>query len=391
MSAKATLRLQQEVADTYRLARVGGWFYLTAWLIVAWYGGAFLHSAWVAWSMTAALLLLAMLRVLHATPANMIDARGHLRWLRVHWGIVIATTTLFGSVFVWTMLDPRMAPAHEVLLLAVMGLSVAVAHAFNMRLGFAIVGVAMLYLPGLLALWFSPAYRASAWMMSLYFTYVTVALLRSNADYQHHLDVDQQLRDQRDLFEQQGRTDAMTELANRRFFTEQLMRLSEQAQRDSGALVLMVLDLDHFKSINDRFGHAAGDTCLTLFAARLKDAFGSDGGLVARLGGEEFGVLLQGEALAVAMLRAEAFREMCASEPIRAGEVILPITVSIGVAQYDSNCDGDELYRAADSAVYRAKNSGRNRVCSHERERAVLNTRCRSIGEWYDDAISRGV
>jgi len=367
MGAKASLRLQQEVADTYRLAFVGGYFYFTAWLVVAYYGKAFVHSTLIAWTITTIFAVLAVLRGLHRVPVNKPDQRTHIIWLRVHWCIVVATTTLFGIVFTWVMLDDRLAAGHVVVLLAVMGLSVAVAHAFSMRLGFAVVGVAMLYLPGLFALWISPRDPASAWMMSIYFTYVCVALWRSNADYLHHLDVDQQLRDQRDLFEQQGRTDALTELANRRFFTESLMSMSQSAERSGHDLVLMVLDLDHFKNINDQYGHAVGDACLSIFASRLKAKFGNDHEHVARLGGEEFGVLLQGHALEIAMMRAEDFRQLCMSEPIQVGNVALSMTVSIGVAAFDAkhHHDGDGLYRAADTAVYHAKNSGRNRVCRH--------------------------
>lgn len=366
MATTATLRLQQEVADTYRLARVGGWFYLSAWLIVAWFGGAFEHSTRVAWSLTAALLALALARVLHGAPQANLDTRGHLRWLAVHWCIVVVTTSLFGAVFVWTMVDPRMAASHEILLLAVMGLSVAVAHAFNMRLGFAAIGVATLYLPGLFALWANQQHRGSAWMMTLYFTYVCVALLRSNRDYQHHLNVDEQLREQRDQFEVQGRTDALTSLANRRHFTEMLMSLSDQSRASGTPLALMVLDLDHFKQINDRHGHAAGDACLAQFASRLQAAFDGGGAYAARLGGEEFGVLLAGQAREIALQRAEDFRALCVREPIRVDDADLAITVSIGVAQFTprDHGDGDGLYRAADAAVYRAKNTGRDRVCA---------------------------
>lgn len=368
MGATAVSRLQQEVTDTYRLARIGGYFYLSAWLIVAYYGGAFVHSRVVALSITAALLVLAVLRELHRPPPINVDARAYSRWLLAHWAVVVATTTLFGCVFVWTVLDQRMAAAHEVLLLAVMGLAVAVAHAFSMRLGFAVVGVAMLYVPGLIALWMAPGNGASAGIMSVYFIYVTMALWRSNVDYQHHLDVDQQLRDQRDLFERQGRTDALTELANRRFFTECLMAKAVQARASKSDLVLMVLDLDHFKNINDHHGHAAGDACLSLFAARLKSAFSAEGEYAARLGGEEFGVLLPSHSLDAAMLRAEHFRSQCASEAIRVGEFQMQVTVSIGVAAFEAEAhnDGDGLYRSADAAMYRAKNSGRNRVCSPE-------------------------
>ncbi len=370
MGAKALLRLKQEVTDTYRLAFVGGYFYFSAWLVVAYYGKAFVHSPMVAWTITVIFAVLAVLRGLHRVPAIELNKHKQIVWLRVHWCIVIATTALFGIVFTWVILDDRLAGAHVVVLLAIMGLSVAVAHAFSMRLGFAVVGVAVMYLPGLVALWISPRDPASAWMMSIYFTYVCVALWRSNADYQHHLDIDQELRDQRDLFEQQGRTDALTELANRRYFTESLMRMSQNASSSKTHLVLLVLDLDHFKQINDQHGHSVGDACLVSFASRLKEKFGSNKDHAARLGGEEFGVLIEGQQLDTTIRRAEELRELCSSEPITVGDLVVPISVSIGVAIFDpvKHLDGDGLYRAADSAVYRAKNSGRNKVCCYAPE-----------------------
>ena len=82
MSDKASLRLQQEVADTYRLAFVGGYFYFTAWLIVAYYGKAFEHSSLIAWIMTTIFAVLAASRGLHRTPANIEDARTCMSWLK---------------------------------------------------------------------------------------------------------------------------------------------------------------------------------------------------------------------------------------------------------------------------------------------------------------------
>lgn len=227
-----------------------------------------------------------------------------------------------------------------------------------------------MYLPGLTILWQRPEDSASAVVMTIYLVYVVATLWRSHDEYQHRLDIDQKLRDQSDLFEQQGRVDALTELANRRFFTECLMSMSQGARNADSHLVLMVLDLDYFKNINDQHGHAIGDSCLSLFASRLKEKFRREGEHAARLGGEEFGVLLQGESLENALRRAEEFRSMCAGNPIQIGTQALDITVSIGVAKFDPDVhrDGDGLYRAADSAVYQAKNSGRNRVCSHEPE-----------------------
>ncbi len=370
MKQTASLRLKQEVADTYRLAMIGGYFYLAGWLVVAIYGEAFTHSPVIAWGLTVLFLCLAIVRRLHKPPVEHADASTLNRWLMLHWSIVLTTTTLFGVLFLWTQIDPRLAAGHTAVLLSTMGLAVAIAHAFSMRLRFAILCVAVMYLPGLIALWLTPKDPASAWVMTIYLMYVAATLWRSHNEYQHRLDIDQQLRDQRDLFEHQGRIDALTELANRRFFTESLMSMSQKARSTGQSLVLMMLDLDHFKNINDQYGHAVGDTCLSIFSTRLKNQFNIDGEHAARLGGEEFGVLLQGQSLEVAIRRAEDFRSMCMRDPIQVGSVSMPITVSIGVAEFDPNehRDGDGLYRAADSAVYQAKNSGRNRVCSHEPE-----------------------
>ena len=367
MSLGASLRLQQEVADTYRHALIGGYFYLAGWLVVAIYGQTFKHSPIISWSLTLVFLGLAIARRLHKRPLENVDATVFNQWLKWHWSIVLSTTALFGLVFVWTLIDERLAAGHTAVLLSTMGLSVAVAHAFSMRLNFAMLCVLVMYLPGLVTLWLTPKDPASAWVMTIYLLYVVATLWRSHHEYQHRLDIDQQLRDQSDLFEKQGRVDALTELANRRFFTETLMQMSQNAKAGNSDLVLMVLDLDHFKSINDQYGHAVGDSCLAIFASRLKIKFDGGGGHAARLGGEEFGVLLQGVTLDIAMQQAQDFREMCASEPICVGDIIMATTVSIGVAKFDpdEHRDGDGLYRAADSAVYRAKNAGRNQVCSH--------------------------
>lgn len=370
MAAKVSLRLKQEVIDTYRLAQIGGYFYLAGWLVVAIYGDAFSHSPVPAWSLTLLFLSLAVARRLHRPPPETTDIDVLESWLKTHWLIVFCTTTLFGSVFLWTLLDARLSAGLTAVLLSTMGLAVAIAHAFAMRFGYALVSVAVMYLPGLAILWRRPEDSASAIVMTIYLVYVVATLWRSHDEYQHRLDIDQQLRDQSDLFEQQGRVDALTELANRRFFSESLMSMSQSARNTKNNLILIVLDLDYFKNINDQHGHTVGDSCLSIFASRLKENFSSDSEHPARLGGEEFGVLLQGESLESAIRRAEEFCSICAGTPIQVGTLAVKITVSIGVAKFDpdNHRDGDGLYRAADSAVYRAKNSGRNRVCSDERE-----------------------
>jgi diguanylate cyclase (GGDEF)-like protein len=221
--------------------------------------------------------------------------------------------------------------------------------------------------PGLFLLWANPADRPNGLMMTIYLVYVVISLLRSYAEYQQRLDLDQELRSQRDLFSRQSRIDPLTELANRRQFADVLETATEQTWR-TAPLTLLLLDIDHFKQINDTHGHTVGDACLVAIAARLKSSFSQPGDLAARVGGEEFGVILDGQDLATAVERAERFRLSLVEDPIAPHGIVLVMTASIGIAEFDSNVhqDDDVLYHAADSAVYRAKAAGRNRVCCDE-------------------------
>lgn len=360
-------RLAQEVRDTYRRALVGGAFYLVAWIVVSLYGDVFQRAYGVGVAIGVAFTVLIVLRVAHRPPTTR-GADAQYAWLLRHWGIVFVTSAIWGAVFVWAVVDPAFKLARTAALLSTLAFATAFAHAFSMRRAFALACLALLYLPGLALLWLDPVERPSAWVMTAYLVYVLLALLQAHRAYQERLDLDQHLRDQRDLFALQSRSDALTGLSNRRHYGDALA--SAVAARK--AVALLILDLDHFKLVNDAHGHLAGDGVLVAFAQRLRAAFALPGALVARLGGEEFAVVLEGEAAAGAVERAEQFRLALAATPIHAEGMTLPlpITVSIGIATFDprAHVDADGLYRAADRAVYAAKAGGRNRVCV-ERER----------------------
>ena len=363
-------RLLQEIDDTYRRALVGGPFYPIAWCVVGAYGAAFSRFPVLAWGLLVVFAGLSLLRWLRKPPAGGDDAT-QLRWLHGHWALVVFTTALWGALMGWAVVDADFIPGRNAGLLATLGLATAFSHTFSMRLGFSFAGIATLYLPALLLLAPNAAARADVLVMAVYLVYVVLSLLRSHADYQRRLDVDEELRTQRDLFERQSRRDALTELANRRHFADQLAGACRHARATGAPLSLLVRDLDHFKAVNDTHGHSVGDACLVAFARRLAAEFGSDV-LPARLGGEEFGVLLAGQDETQAWARAEAFRTGCLRWPIDLGGAIRPVSVSIGVAAFDPELhgEGDGLFRAADRAVYRAKTTGRNRVCRDESQAA---------------------
>jgi diguanylate cyclase (GGDEF)-like protein len=167
----------------------------------------------------------------------------------------------------------------------------------------------------------------------------------------------------------QSRTDTLTQVPNRRHFDEQVALEFERARRGQGVVALAVVDIDHFKLFNDRYGHARGDEVLRLVAGHLSRGV-RRGDSVCRFGGEEFAVILPGADAAGASALAESLRRTV--QATMSSDA--PITISVGVASTHDYAFGsvDELFRAADSALYRAKDLGRNRV---ERFRAAVEER----------------
>lgn len=161
--------------------------------------------------------------------------------------------------------------------------------------------------------------------------------------------------------------DGLTGIANRRSFDEALRREWRRAMRDEEPLALIMLDADHFKAYNDTYGHQAGDECLKFIAAQVKAAAKRSTDLAARYGGEEFALILTECDLAGAAQVAERLRSSIeeAAWPHAGSAVAKVVTVSLGVVAVCPQQEEQalELVAAADRAMYRAKQSGRNRVC----------------------------
>ena len=165
-----------------------------------------------------------------------------------------------------------------------------------------------------------------------------------------------------DIVQWQAITDELTGLVNRRRFLDALRSEITKGQRLGARLSVVLADLDDFKLINDGFGHHAGDDVLLMFADLLR-AHGRDVDVAARLGGEEFAILLPETGVEGASAVAERLRQSLADRRIRIGEKVeVTVTASFGVAELEEGQSVDELLRAADSALYRAKELGKNRV-----------------------------
>ena len=162
----------------------------------------------------------------------------------------------------------------------------------------------------------------------------------------------------------EAHTDPLTGLANRRSFDIELTRRIAQRQRQGTPLCLLIIDVDHFKSFNDKHGHHVGDGVLKEVAQTLVDNVGPLG-TVARLGGDEFAISLPGRTMPEATPTAERLRTAIGAQTHLIELVEIPITVSIGLAEALSDDDEESLMKRADSALYAAKEGGRNRSYRH--------------------------
>jgi diguanylate cyclase (GGDEF)-like protein len=172
--------------------------------------------------------------------------------------------------------------------------------------------------------------------------------------------------------EEQSITDSLTGLKNRRFFDERLHEEFRRAQRYGDYLSLIMIDLDHFKSVNDRFGHPAGDGVLREAAALVRASI-RDPDICARYGGEEFAVILPKTHMSGALAVAERiWRELGGREYAVHGPggsaAKVRVTASLGIAFYPSKdiSSGELLLRFADQALYQAKRAGRSTICLYQ-------------------------
>ncbi|MBQ8966628.1 sensor domain-containing diguanylate cyclase [Ruminococcus sp.] len=173
------------------------------------------------------------------------------------------------------------------------------------------------------------------------------------------------------IIEQQGKSvqflayyDQLTGMPNRQSFMDEL----EKQIKEKGDCVAIYVDMDDFRRINDNYGHAIGDELLKRYADKIKD-YCSDNSFAAKIGGDEFGIILTGSKTQEAIFQYAAGISKIFSEPIEIGGNIYTVAASYGAASFPENAmTADDLFRCAESAMFIAKESGKNQLCFYTRQ-----------------------
>ena len=174
----------------------------------------------------------------------------------------------------------------------------------------------------------------------------------------------QELEDVNRELAEKTTVDDLTGLYNRRFYDQKILAEHRRSRRNLSPLCLIIIDIDHFKNVNDTHGHLVGDECLKSVAHKIKESLHRSSDLACRYGGEEFCLIMPETSADGALAFAEILRNKISISPVTHQGIEIPLTISCGIACYQQQ-DGatpETLFSAADQALYQAKHDGRNRV-----------------------------
>jgi diguanylate cyclase (GGDEF)-like protein len=279
--------------------------------------------------------------------------------------IVLMPAVLWSSLLTHFIVLPDQATVKLLMVIATAGLCSGGMNSYAPHRLLAVGYMLIVLLPACcrLALSYSE-HTALLYLMVAYTLFTLLLLLRGHQEYWAALSNEAALAEKSRQLENLAKTDALTGVFNRRHFNHFLELEWKRGSREKRLLTLIMIDIDHFKQINDTFGHPAGDDYLQSIAGILRTSFKRCTDVIARYGGEEFAILLPGTPVEDAAILAESLRQEIAAHRLRSGKAILKATVSLGVAGGvpDYRTSAEELVSQADKALYQAKTAGRNRV-----------------------------
>lgn len=356
--ANTRLRMYKDIG---RRTASSTWVYAIAWPFIFYSTELRLRFALEGWILEAFFIVMALVRVVHFRKLNHWSPEKESRWVRLLfvlsminiglWGMLTGYALLYGStdlVFIMTI--------------SLVGFCAGGVNNFSPYLSLCRVFMMVALLPLFVAVLAGKYQLAFLVIVAMFIIYLWISSNHQNKEYWKLLNNETQLREQQVQLDKLSRTDALTGLYNRRHFNEKLEEFWMLCSRQNTELSTLVMDIDHFKKINDAYGHAVGDQCLSFVSDCLRQQVHRGTDLVARIGGEEFAVLLPFTDENGAYKVAEAIRLAVAAEPFVVGDIKIPVTLSVGVYSEipQSHQKMFEMISCADKALYQSKHQGRN-------------------------------
>lgn len=338
--------------------------YVLVWPLMIFGTDFYKHEPQISWNFTLAFYLICALRYFHGSW-GMKFYNSHKRpWQGILWLLVMCHAVIWSYLFTCSFIDPRFAELSVAINLVTTAIAIASMASLIPKFYLAQVYVAVLLLPTTLSFLFYPQLHYLIALFTIYWIYLVLMGVRFNLEYKRAFTNESDLHKKQLELELISKTDSLTQVYNRHYFAEQICYQWNMAIRNSSKLAILIIDIDHFKGINDTYGHVVGDACLVHLAQVIRKSVKRSTDMVVRYGGEEFVVILPAAPVAACQNLAETIRSNIEQSPFVQEQLNLSLTASIGlcVMKPSVNTEHTEILRRADSALYQAKASGRNQV-----------------------------
>lgn len=352
-------QLNSDIADR---SWPGTFIYLIVWYCIAYL--SYIDSedpAFAQWIIVVSTVITAsaIIRVVMISLAKKYLAQASISQHCLTVGLTVSSLS-WGGMAACAFLDTPLSTQRDIILLATVGLCGGGAISFSASRFFTWLFLSCMLMPTLVAeIAFTQKMQIEIVMVVVvYFIGLLSTTKNPHREYMTALISNFQL-------EEISNTDALTGLRNRRYFDEQLYEEVQRSNRNQYPISLLLVDIDHFKQINDQYGHPIGDQCLIHVATYLSNSLHRVSDKTSRYGGEEFGIILPQISAADCIELAEEIRHKIAATPLEVSGFSIPVSISIGchtINNVNKNADPEQLISNADKSLYLAKRLGRNRV-----------------------------
>jgi len=356
---------KRSALDLYRWSRSGASHFVLMIVISALSDKLYLDYGVLIAALLVAIISIAAIRIRVKKPTN--NNASISKWMKLHWFFTFLNLIIFSCYTTWLMLSPQYGNAATIMLISSIACCITGSRVYCMFPRHGIACILILMLPMNIVL-YSSEFNAIpiGLIVSLVIFYYVIVTNAGFRDYRIQLEKEVILESAKSELRVLSLRDELTSLANRRHYNAIIDQAFNVAQRSGETLSLVLLDLDYFKKINDSYGHAVGDICLVHVAGILSAGTMRDSDFVARIGGEEFALILNNTGTAEAKVLVNRIIRELNNVPALANGQTITVTGSFGIATFDSSKDSspDDLFRRADEMTYAAKQEGRNRVKS---------------------------
>lgn len=352
------------IADLKKRSTIGIVFYIILAFIVLYSGDYYQRHQKFSLLFFTAVNAICLIRLSHVSLFSKLEEINERLNNIIFFASVILTALIWGLGFAVFMVQDAEYSSKILMAICTAGLCSGGIVAFIPNRSLSIAFNVLITMPAFFLMIYYGTNIPLAIMILLYMLYMFLMTIRGNGEYWDALENELKLQEKSKELKELSRTDVLTGLFNRRYLDELMEVEWKRASREDSVISVVIGDIDHFKDVNDTYGHLAGDECLKEIARVLKNTFQRETDILARYGGEEFFVVLPGTDSETAFIMAETARQEIKSNRVHYAGQQISMTISFGVATMipQFRQDKDEIISKADCALYKAKNEGRNRV-----------------------------